>query len=152
MTKKNTKKIHPGEILKKEYMKPLGLSANKLALEIGVPTTRIGAILKQERSITPDTALRLAKYFNTDAQTWLSLQTTYDLKVIVEKDNLNNLNKLSNIDKPKSKRVTFWLNGDDQQLLESLKKIKIAKHLRSVSATEIVREGLELLANSKEYK
>ena len=76
--------IHPGEILRKEYLEPMGLSANKLALALRVPATRIGEILKERRGITPDTALRLAKYFGTDAQSWMNLQISYDLKMAIE--------------------------------------------------------------------
>jgi len=72
--------IHPGEILREEYVLPLGLSANRLAMELRVPVTRISKILNEERAISPDTALRLARYFGGDAQTWLNLQATYDLK------------------------------------------------------------------------
>lgn len=72
--------IHPGEILREEYVLPLGLSANRLAIELRVPVTRISKILNEERAVSPDTALRLARYFGGDAQTWLNLQTAYDLK------------------------------------------------------------------------
>lgn len=72
--------IHPGEILREEYLTPLKLSANALALALRVPATSIGDILKERRGISPDTALRLAKYFNTDAQSWMNLQTSYDIK------------------------------------------------------------------------
>ncbi len=72
--------IHPGEILREEYTEPLGLSANKLARELRVPVTRISTILREERAISPDTALRLARFFGGDAQTWLNLQAAFDLK------------------------------------------------------------------------
>ncbi len=81
MTTNNMRPIHPGEILREEYLKPLGLSANALALKLRVPATRIGDILRERRGITPDTALRLARYFGTDAQSWMNLQTSYDLKM-----------------------------------------------------------------------
>jgi len=81
MIKNQMRPIHPGEILREEYLLPLGLSANALALALRVPATRIGDILKERRSITPDTALRLAKYFNTDPQSWMNLQIDYDLKM-----------------------------------------------------------------------
>ena len=77
--------IHPGEILREEYVKPLDMSANSLAIALRVPATRIGEILKEKRSITPDTAMRLACLFGGDAQSWLNLQTAYDLKVAEEK-------------------------------------------------------------------
>jgi len=72
---------HPGEILREEFMKPLGLSANALALALRVPATRIGDILRDEkpRAVTADTALRLARYFGTTAEFWLNLQAAYDL-------------------------------------------------------------------------
>jgi addiction module HigA family antidote len=73
--------IHPGEILREDYLIPLGLSVNALANALRVPTTRLHEIIKERRSITPDTALRLARYFGGDAQSWLNLQTAYDLRV-----------------------------------------------------------------------
>ncbi len=84
MIENNMRAIHPGEILKEEYLIPLGLSANALSLALRVPSSRIGEILKQRRGITPDTALRLAKYFRTDAQSWMNLQIDYDLKLATE--------------------------------------------------------------------
>jgi len=73
--------VHPGEILREDFMKPLGLSVNKLALELHVPATRIGEIVHERRRVTADTALRLARYFNTNAEFWLNLQNFYDLEV-----------------------------------------------------------------------
>jgi addiction module HigA family antidote len=73
--------IHPGEILREEFLLPLGLSMNRLALDLRVPVTRIAEIVRERRGITPDTALRLARYFNTSARFWLNLQTAYDLEV-----------------------------------------------------------------------
>ena len=72
--------VHPGEILREDYMKPLGLSMNRLALGLRVPVTRIAEIVHERRGITPDTALRLARYFNTSARFWLNLQAAYDLE------------------------------------------------------------------------
>jgi len=72
--------IHPGEILKEEFMEPMGLSANALAIALRVPATRIGEIVRGRRSITPDTALRLGRYFGTTADLWLGLQLEYDLR------------------------------------------------------------------------
>ena len=77
--------IHPGEILREDYMLPLGLSMNALALALRVPVPRIAEIVHQRRSITPDTALRLARYFNTSARFWLNLQAAYDLEVAEDK-------------------------------------------------------------------
>lgn len=73
--------VHPGEILQQEFMGPLGLSMNRLALDLRVPPTRISAIIHGERSITPDTALRLARYFDTTPRFWMNLQVDYDLEV-----------------------------------------------------------------------
>ena len=73
--------IHPGEILREDYLAPLGMSANALAIALHVPATRIGEIVHERRAITPDTALRLARYFGGDAQSWLNLQQAYDLKI-----------------------------------------------------------------------
>jgi antitoxin HigA-1 len=73
--------IHPGEILREDYLKPLGLSMNRLALDLRVPVTRISEIVHERRAITSDTALRLARYFNTSARFWMNLQAAYDLEV-----------------------------------------------------------------------
>ncbi len=73
--------IHPGEILSEEFLKPLGISINKLAREIGVAPGRISAIVNRKRAITADTALRLARYFGVSSELWLGLQADYDLRV-----------------------------------------------------------------------
>ena len=73
--------IHPGEILREEFLVPLGMSVNALAIALHVPATRMHEIVKERRSITPDTALRLARYFGASAEFWLNLQTAYDLRV-----------------------------------------------------------------------
>lgn len=73
--------VHPGEILREDFMKPLGLTVNKFALELHVPATRIGEIVHERRRITAETALRLARYFHTNAEFWLNLQNFYDLEV-----------------------------------------------------------------------
>jgi len=70
---------HPGETIREDYLKPLGMSVNKLALELRVPATRMTEIVNGRRGITADTALRLARYFNTTAKFWLNLQIAYDL-------------------------------------------------------------------------
>jgi antitoxin HigA-1 len=75
---------HPGETLREDYLKPLEMSVNRLALELRVPATRMGEIVHGRRGITADTALRLARYFNTTPQFWLNLQTSYDLAVTSE--------------------------------------------------------------------
>ncbi len=73
--------VHPGEILREEFMKPLGLSANALAKALHVPTNRITAIVNEQRGITADTALRLSRYFGSTAEFWLNLQKDYELRV-----------------------------------------------------------------------
>ncbi len=72
--------IHPGEILREEFLAPLGMSANALAMALHVPAPRINDIVRERRGITPDTALRLARYFRTTPQFWANLQSAYDLK------------------------------------------------------------------------
>jgi addiction module HigA family antidote len=72
--------IHPGEILREEYLGPLGLSANQLALGLHVPANRVTAILNEERGVTADTALRLARYFKTTADFWLNMQQAFELR------------------------------------------------------------------------
>lgn len=73
--------IHPGEILREEFLVPLGLSANALAIALGVPAPRINDIARERRSVTADTALRLARYFGTSAEFWMGLQSDYDLRI-----------------------------------------------------------------------
>ena len=77
--------IHPGEILRADFMEPLQLSMNRLALDLRVPVTRIAEIVHGRRGVTPDTALRLARYFNTSPGFWMNLQSSYDLEVAQEK-------------------------------------------------------------------
>jgi addiction module HigA family antidote len=72
--------IHPGETLREDFMVPLKLSVNKLAMDLHVPVTRIAEIVKGERAITADTALRLSRYFGTSPRFWLNLQTRYELE------------------------------------------------------------------------
>ena len=81
MVKNGMRPIHPGEILREEYLEPLGMSANALAIAIRVPAPRIYDIVREKRGISPDTALRLAKYFGGDARSWLNLQASYELKI-----------------------------------------------------------------------
>ena len=76
--------IHPGEILREEFMKPMGISQNALAIALRVPATRIGEIVNERRGISADTALRLAIYFNTTSDFWMNLQTNYDLKIALK--------------------------------------------------------------------
>jgi addiction module HigA family antidote len=74
--------VHPGDVLLEEFLKPMGISQNHLALKIGVPARRINEIVLGKRRITADTALRLAKYFGNSARFWLGLQTDYDLDIV----------------------------------------------------------------------
>ena len=76
----NLKNIHPGEVLSEEFLIPFGISAYKLAKDIGIPQTRVSQILKRNRRITADTALRLSKYFGNSAKFWLGLQDDFDLE------------------------------------------------------------------------
>ena len=81
MVRNRMRPIHPGEILREEYMLPLGLSANALARALGVTPARINDIVRGRRAVTADTALRLARYFGTDARSWMNLQSIHDLRV-----------------------------------------------------------------------
>jgi addiction module HigA family antidote len=81
MPKNKMRAIHPGEILREEYLAPLEMSASALARELRVPAPRVNDIVREKRGVTPDTALRLARYFGGDAQSWLNLQTAYDIKL-----------------------------------------------------------------------
>jgi len=74
--------VHPGEILREDYLLPLGLSVNALSVALCVPATRIHEIVKERRAVTADTAARLAKHFGGDAASWLVLQANYDLKTL----------------------------------------------------------------------
>ena len=87
--------IHPGEVLSEEFLKPLSISAYRLSKDIGIPQTRISAILRGRRRITADTALRLSKYFGNSAKFWLGLQDDFDL----EKELTANEQALMNIKK-----------------------------------------------------
>jgi addiction module HigA family antidote len=80
--------VHPGEILREDYLDPLGLSVNALAMALGVPATRIHEIVKERRSVTADTAERLARYFGGDAASWLAMQATYDLKTLPTREEI----------------------------------------------------------------
>jgi len=80
--------VHPGEVLREEYLTPLGLSVNALAVALGVPATRIHEIVKTRRSVTADTAERLARYFGGDAASWLALQADFDLKTLATRHDI----------------------------------------------------------------
>src|SRR4051812_8105438 len=71
--------LHPGEILREQFMTDFGISINRLARDLRLPSTRIGEMVNQRRAITPDTALRLSRYFGTTAEFWMKLQSVYDL-------------------------------------------------------------------------
>ena len=87
----NMRAIHPGEIIKEEYLEPLNMSANALAIALRVPAPRINDVIRQKRGISIDTALRLARYFNTTPQFWMNLQISYDLKMAKQ-----NMEKIEN--------------------------------------------------------
>src|SRR6266404_2714665 len=78
---KKLKPVHPGEILREEFMKPLGLSMNKMAMDLRVPVPRIAEIVAERRSVTADSALRFARYFKNSPTFWMNLQSRYDLEV-----------------------------------------------------------------------
>ncbi len=77
--------IHPGEILLEEFLVPMGISQYRLAKDVGVPPRRINEVVRGQRSITADTALRLARYFRTTERFWLNLQTRYDLELVKDR-------------------------------------------------------------------
>ena len=79
--KNGMRPVHPGEILKEDFLKPSGLSVNALAKALHVPTPRINDIVLKRRGISADTAMRLARYFGGDAESWLNLQVAYDLRL-----------------------------------------------------------------------
>jgi addiction module HigA family antidote len=80
MTSNGMRPIHPGEILREEYLKPLEMSVNALSKALHVPTTRMNEIVRENRGITADTVMRLARYFGTSERFWLNLQTEYELR------------------------------------------------------------------------
>ena len=82
MAAKRLDPVHPGEVLLEEFLKPMDLSQNRLALDIGVPARRINEIVLRKRRVTADTALRLARYFGTTPEFWMRLQMSYDLDVV----------------------------------------------------------------------
>ena len=83
---KYLKPVHPGEILLEDFMKPLKLSQNRLAREIGVPPRRINEIIHGKRAVTADTAMRLSRFFGTSAQVWLNLQAEYELDCVIYRE------------------------------------------------------------------
>ena len=93
----NPVRIHPGEMLREEFLKPLKISANALSMTIGVPASRIHEIIKERRGISADTALRLSLYFGNSPQYWLNLQNTYDLFMLQDKysDEFKHISKMA---------------------------------------------------------
>ena len=85
MKKKRMAPVHPGEILLEQFLKPLAMSQNKLALELSVPPRRINEIVKGRRRVTADTAMRLARFFKMTPEYWMGLQADYDLDVVRDK-------------------------------------------------------------------
>lgn len=81
MLKNGMRPVHPGEILREDFLLPLDMSANALAKALHVPAPRINDIVRERRGVSADTAMRLARYFGGDARSWLNLQTGYDLRV-----------------------------------------------------------------------
>ena len=81
MTTNKMRAIHAGEILREEFLAPLGITPHALAISLRVPAPRINDVVREKRAITADTAMRLARYFDTTAQFWMNLQSTYDLKI-----------------------------------------------------------------------
>ncbi|SDW09865.1 addiction module antidote protein, HigA family [Nitrosomonas eutropha] len=80
--------VHPGEVLREDFLIPAGISVNALAIALSVPATRIHEIVKERRAVTADTAERLAHYFGGDAASWLALQASYDLKTLPTRDEI----------------------------------------------------------------
>ncbi|WP_059947419.1 HigA family addiction module antitoxin [Burkholderia ubonensis] len=89
MLKNGMRPIHPGEILREEFLTPLEMSVNALALALSVPATRLHEIVKERRGVTADTAYRLARYFDTSPEFWLNLQATYDLKTLPTRNEID---------------------------------------------------------------
>ena len=81
MFKNGMRPVHPGEILREDYLVPLGMTANALAKALNVPAARIHDVVRERRAVTADTAMRLARYLGGDARSWLNLQAAYDLRV-----------------------------------------------------------------------
>ena len=81
MRKNGMRPVHPGEVLREDFLAPLGMSANALAKALNVPAPRINDVVRERRGISADTAMRLARYFGGDARSWLNLQAAYDLRV-----------------------------------------------------------------------
>ena len=81
MVKNGMRPVHPGEVLREDFLVPLGMSANALAKALNVPAPRVNDVVRERRGVSADTAMRLARYFGGDARSWLNLQAAYDLRV-----------------------------------------------------------------------
>jgi addiction module HigA family antidote len=92
MLKNGMRPVHPGEILREDFLIPLGMSANALSKALNVPAPRINDIVRERRGITADTAMRLARYFGGDARSWMNLQAAYDLR-LAEIENAKRIEK-----------------------------------------------------------
>jgi addiction module HigA family antidote len=88
-------RTHPGDVLREEYLKPLGLSARALAKELGVPANRITEIMRGERDVSADTAIRFARYFRTDPRFWLNLQASHDISKAQAEHDYSNVSPMS---------------------------------------------------------
>ena len=97
MNKNRMRPIHPGEVLREDFLEPLEISANALANKLGFTPARINKIIREKCGVTADTALRFAKYFGGSAQFWLNLQSTYELR-LVESDNVQFLDDIEPIE------------------------------------------------------
>ncbi|MGH7283848.1 MAG: HigA family addiction module antitoxin [Polyangiaceae bacterium] len=94
MPRNQMRPIHPGEILREEYLLPLEMSANRLAERLGVPANRVSGIVNGERSVTADTALRLAKFFGTSPEFWLNLQMAFELRTAQAETDLRGVKRM----------------------------------------------------------
>ena len=92
MFKNGMRPVHPGEILREDFLIPMGMSANALSKALNVPAPRINDIVRERRGITADTAMRLARYFGGDARSWMNLQAAYDLR-LAEIENAKRINR-----------------------------------------------------------
>ena len=90
MAKNGMRPVHPGEILREDFLAPLNMSPHALSVALRVPASRINDIVLERRGVTPDTAQRLARYFGGDAQSWLNLQAMYDLKTLPTRVRIEN--------------------------------------------------------------
>jgi addiction module HigA family antidote len=92
MIKNGMRPVHPGEVLREDFLIPLGMSANALAKALNVPAPRINDVVRERRGVSADTAMRLARYFGGDARSWLNLQAAYDLR-IAENENAKRIER-----------------------------------------------------------